>query len=55
MPSAAAALIPALAQELRTRAPRLTLAITESYFPERLLDSLAAGELDLVVAPSDFP
>jgi len=53
VPSAAGALIPALAQELRARAPRLTLAITESYFPERLLDSLAAGELDLVVAPED--
>ena len=34
VPSAAAALIPALAQELRARAPRLTLAMTESYFPE---------------------
>ncbi|MDX6597271.1 MAG: hypothetical protein QOE87_1158 [Gaiellales bacterium] len=53
VPSAAAALIPALAQELRERAPRLTLAMTESYFPERLLDSLAAGELELVVAPQD--
>ena len=29
--------------------------MTESYFPEKLLDSLAAGELDLVVAPQDEP
>jgi DNA-binding transcriptional LysR family regulator len=55
VPSVAAALIPALAEELRARAPRLALAITESYFPEQLLDSLAAGELDLVVAPQDEP
>jgi DNA-binding transcriptional LysR family regulator len=27
--------------------------MTESYFPEQLLDSLAAGELELVVAPRD--
>ncbi len=53
VPSAAAALIPALAHELRARAPRLTLAITESYFPAELIDSLAAGSLDLVVAPQD--
>ena len=55
VPSVAAALIPALAQELRARAPRLALAMTESYFPEKLLDSLAGGELDLVVAPQDEP
>ena len=55
VPSAAAALVPALAEELRARAPRLTLAVSESYFPAELLDSLAAGELDLVVAPEDEP
>ena len=46
VPSAAAALVPALAAELRIRAPRLTLAVSESYFPAELLDRLAAGELD---------
>ena len=51
VPSVAAALVPGLAEELRARAPRLTLAVSESYFPAQLLDSLAAGELDLVVAP----
>jgi DNA-binding transcriptional LysR family regulator len=55
VPSAAAALLPALASELRARAPQLTLAITESYFPGELLDALVAGALDLVVAPQDEP
>jgi DNA-binding transcriptional LysR family regulator len=53
VPSVAAALVPGLAEELRARAPRLTLAVSESYFPSQLLDSLGAGELDLVVAPED--
>ena len=53
VPSVAAALVPELAEELRARAPRLTLAVSESYFPAELLDSLASGELDLVVAPED--
>jgi DNA-binding transcriptional LysR family regulator len=55
VPSVAAALVPALAEELRARAPRLTLAVSESYFPAELLDSLADGALDLVVAPEDEP
>ena len=55
MPSVAAALVPPLAQELRERAPRLALAITESYLPAELLDGLAGGELDLVIAPQDEP
>jgi DNA-binding transcriptional LysR family regulator len=55
VPSAAAALIPALAAELRERAPSLALAVTESYFPSELLDRLAAGGLDLVIAPGDEP
>ena len=55
VPSVAAALVPALATELRSRAPRLTLAVSESYFPAELLDRLTAGELDLVVAPEDEP
>ena len=55
MPSAAAALIPALAEDLRARAPRLALHVSESYYPAQLLDSLMAGELDLVVAPEDEP
>jgi molybdate transport repressor ModE-like protein len=55
VPSVAGALIPALAEELRARAPRLALHVGESYFPEELLDRLAAGELDLVVAPLDEP
>src|SRR4029079_17466147 len=42
VPSAAAALVPALATELRSRAPRLTLAVSESYFPAELLDRLTA-------------
>jgi DNA-binding transcriptional LysR family regulator len=40
---------------LRARAPRMTLAVSESYFPSELLDSLVAGVLDLVVAPEDEP
>jgi DNA-binding transcriptional LysR family regulator len=55
VPSVAAALIPALAEDLRDRAPRLALHVSESYFPSQLLDSLAAGELDLVAAPYDEP
>ncbi|MDP9256557.1 MAG: LysR family transcriptional regulator [Actinomycetota bacterium] len=55
VPSVAVALVPALAEELRSRAPRMTLAVSESYFPSELLDSLAAGELDLVAAPEDEP
>jgi DNA-binding transcriptional LysR family regulator len=53
VPSVAAALVPVLAEELRARAPRMVLAVSESYFPAELLDGLAAGELDLVVAPED--
>jgi DNA-binding transcriptional LysR family regulator len=53
VPSVAAVLVPALAEELRARAPRMTLAVSESYFPSELLDSLAAGVLDLVAAPED--
>jgi DNA-binding transcriptional LysR family regulator len=55
VPSVAAALIPALAENLLTRAPRLRLHVSESYFPAQLLDGLAAGDLDLVVAPEDEP
>jgi DNA-binding transcriptional LysR family regulator len=55
VPSVAAALVPALAEQLRTRAPRMTLAVSESYFPAELLDGLVAGELDLVTAPEDEP
>jgi DNA-binding transcriptional LysR family regulator len=55
VPSAAAAMVPALAAELRLRAPRLTLSVSESYFPAELLDRLAAGELDLVIEPQDEP
>jgi DNA-binding transcriptional LysR family regulator len=55
VPSVAAALIPALAEELREQAPRLALRVCESYFPHDLLDRLAAGDLDLVMAPADEP
>jgi DNA-binding transcriptional LysR family regulator len=55
VPSVAAALVPALAADLRRRAPQLALHVTESYFPARLLDGLASGELDLVAAPEDEP
>ena len=55
VPSAAAALVPALAAELRIRAPRLTLSVNESYFPAELLDGLGAGDLALVIAPEDEP
>ena len=55
VPSVAAALVPALAEDLQARAPRLALHVTESYFPAQLLDGLAAGELDVVVAPEDEP
>lgn len=55
VPSVAAALIPALAERLRERAPRLTLSVSESYYAGELLDRLAAGALDLVLAPADGP
>ena len=55
VPSVAGALIPALAQELRERAPRLALHVHESYYATELLDRLAAGDLDLVMAPADEP
>jgi DNA-binding transcriptional LysR family regulator len=55
VPSVAGALVPALAEDLRARAPRLALHVSESYFPSELLDSLAAGEIDLVIAPQDEP
>jgi DNA-binding transcriptional LysR family regulator len=55
VPSAAAALVPGVAAELRTHAPGMTLSVTESYFPAELLDRLAEGALDLVVAPEDEP
>ena len=55
VPSVAGALVPALAEDLRARAPRLALHVSESYFPGELLDSLAAGEIDLVIAPQDEP
>jgi DNA-binding transcriptional LysR family regulator len=55
VPSAAAALVPGVAAELRTHAPGMTLSVTESYFPAELLDRLAEGALDLVVAPEDDP
>jgi DNA-binding transcriptional LysR family regulator len=53
VPSAAAALVPALAEQLRAQCPRVTLAVSESYFPAELLDSLSTGTLDLVLAPED--
>jgi molybdate transport repressor ModE-like protein len=55
VPSVAGALIPALAQELRERAPRLALHVSESYYSAELLDRLVAGALDLVLAPRDEP
>jgi DNA-binding transcriptional LysR family regulator len=55
VPSVAAALVPTLAEQLRSRAPRMTLAVSEPYFPAELLDSLSAGALDLVAAPQDEP
>ncbi|MDX6540751.1 MAG: hypothetical protein QOI71_2361 [Gaiellales bacterium] len=55
VPSAAGALVPALAQGLRERAPRLSLHVSESYYSSELLDRLAAGDLDLVLAPEDEP
>jgi DNA-binding transcriptional LysR family regulator len=45
--------VPALAEEVRARAPGMTLVVSESYFPSELLDSLVAGALDLVAAPED--
>jgi DNA-binding transcriptional LysR family regulator len=33
----------------------MTLAVSESYFPAELLDGLAAGALELVLAPEDEP
>jgi DNA-binding transcriptional LysR family regulator len=55
VPSVAGALLPGLAHELRERAPRLTLHVSESYYSSDLLDRLAAGALDLVLAPADEP
>jgi molybdate transport repressor ModE-like protein len=55
VPSVAGALIPAVAAELRERAPLLALHVSESYYAADLLDRLAAGVLDLVLAPEDEP
>jgi DNA-binding transcriptional LysR family regulator len=55
VPSVAGVLVPPLAEEVRIRAPGMTLAVRESYFPAELLDRLAAGALDLVAAPEDEP
>jgi molybdate transport repressor ModE-like protein len=50
VPSAAALLLPGIAGAVRT-----PLEVSESYLPDELLDDLAAGLLDLVVAPSATP
>jgi LysR family transcriptional regulator, transcription activator of glutamate synthase operon len=55
VPSVAGTLIPALAEELRERAPRLSLHVSDSYYTTELLDRLLAGEIDLVLAPRDEP
>ena len=55
VPSVAAALVPELAEQLRERAPRLALHVSESYYACELLDRLGAGALDVVLAPSDEP
>jgi molybdate transport repressor ModE-like protein len=55
VPSVAGALIPALAEQLRERAPHLALHVGESYYAGELLDRLAAGALDIVLAPADDP
>lgn len=50
VPSVAGALIPPLAQELRRRRLQIVMHVFESNLPATLLDSLARGELDLVLA-----
>ncbi len=50
VPSVAGALIPPLARELRRRRLRIVLHVFESNLPTTLLESLARGELDLVLA-----
>jgi DNA-binding transcriptional LysR family regulator len=50
VPSVAGALIPPLARELRRRRLRIVLHVFESNLPATLLDSLARGDLDLVLA-----
>jgi DNA-binding transcriptional LysR family regulator len=45
--------VPALAEQLRERAPHLALHVSESYYAGELLDRLGAGILDLVLAPAD--
>jgi molybdate transport repressor ModE-like protein len=50
VPSAAALLLPGVA-----RVVGAALEVTESYLPDELLDDLAGGRLDLVVAPLDAP
>ena len=53
VPSVAAALIPALAEELRERAPRLALARERVVLRRPSCSTAsAAGELDLVIAPA---
>jgi molybdate transport repressor ModE-like protein len=50
VPSVAALLMPGVAGAVET-----PLELAESYLPDELLDDLAAGRLDLVVAPADAP
>jgi DNA-binding transcriptional LysR family regulator len=50
VPSVAGALIPPLARELRGRRLQIVLHVFESNLPATLLDSLARGDLDLVLA-----
>ncbi len=50
VPSVAGALVPPLARELRRRGSEIVLHVFESNLPSILLDGLARGELDLVLA-----
>jgi DNA-binding transcriptional LysR family regulator len=51
VPSAARVLVPPLVTALRERAPEIVLQVEESHLPDTLFERLAAGELDLVIAP----
>jgi DNA-binding transcriptional LysR family regulator len=55
VPSAAAALVPGLVPRLRRHAPQVELRLDEDVMPERLLERLRRGALDLVLAPVGEP
>ena len=53
VPSAARVLVPPVVTALREQAPEIMLQVEESHLPDHLLERLATGALDLVLAPVD--